>query len=70
MGKLKPCPFCGGKSERAVSVNLTWYDCLARCVSCGAEIRLRYVPYKWDKKPQGSAKRYISRMWNRRSNDE
>ena len=68
MAKLKPCPFCGGVAERSASPITEWYfQVEAHCMHCGAEIRHRVSLPAWTKNPEKEAKRYISRMWNGRS---
>lgn len=51
MDELKPCPFCGGKTEIVVGLYNSWTDGYAvRCCNCclifGAHGRLG-EPYEW-----------------------
>ena len=67
MSELKPCPFCGGKVSRGVGkITENYFECQAHCEICGAEIRHKYATPRWIKNPEREAKRFISRMWNRR----
>ena len=50
-GKLKPCPFCGGKA-RAISRN-GGFNRMVKCVNCGASIGGSYhydEEYSWNKR--------------------
>lgn len=71
MAELKPCPFCGGKAERAVKplVDGYYFDTVAYCVSCGCTINQKCSLPRWVKKPESEAKRRIARLWNRREKD-
>lgn len=71
---LKPCPFCGGRASRGIGAideceNPHYFEVQAHCEHCGAEIRHRYHIPRWVKNPEREAKRYISSLWNRRTDN-
>lgn len=73
MNELKPCPFCGGEASRGVGKACSsdyYYEVQAHCERCGAEIRHKYSLSMWTKNPEREAKRYISRLWNRRVDND
>ena len=71
MAELKPCPFCGGKSEcyRTVVKNSgVFCDAAAvRCVVCDA--RTGYVLFDARKHPNGEEYDEAIQLWNRRLED-
>lgn len=70
MGKLKPCPFCGGKANRTIisDGDKSVFRLAVEC-RCGASMAITYSAGRWIKDPEKTAKAYIARKWNRRDRD-
>lgn len=58
MGKLKPCPLCGGSAELRVCRDYTEIDFYVQCLGCGVSSRY------------SNSKNDVIEAWNRRMENE
>ena len=60
--ELKPCPFCGGKSELFIGN----FFAMASCLECGIHTK----PFDYDDFEKEKAVEKAVEIWNRRAGNE